>query len=102
VTGLEIIFEINVSFDVGLDLCAIFQIIHLLSFSKIIILFVKNDQKLKGIATLFTQIGFRIVAQKYDFQFISNCFSKLSMHIVLFKVPQFLYERNSNFMFLAF
>jgi hypothetical protein len=86
-TGLEIIFEIKASFDVGLDqkLVCKFLIILLLRLASIIIFIVKNDPKLKSVVTLknSTKIQFLI---NYEFLFKINL-----LYIFLFKVPLLIY-----------
>jgi hypothetical protein len=45
---------------------------------------VKNEPKLKSVATFFTQIWPGIAHKKYDFQFISEYIFNNILHIFLF------------------
>jgi hypothetical protein len=54
------------------ELCAKFQIIRSLNFSRIVIQIVQSDPDFKSVATLFIQIWLK-KANTYNFQFISIC-----------------------------
>jgi hypothetical protein len=75
------------------NLCAKFQIIRALHFSRIIIQIVKIWPKMKN---AFHTNGAK-KSIKYDFPFISKYISWLSLHIFQFYISQLIYVRKFKF-----